>query len=161
MAKKKSFFRRAWKWFWNLVLSIGLIQWIIAVLIAIPIWFVYLTSKIKITNYETFKKYRKKPAIFVFWHGRSMMLSPIIAVGGMRAYAVASKHHDGRIMAKLQRLFGLRPIYAVFPPCNFQVFPLYWQILHHLRGVAQTQVPQQHNLCAKKVLQPYIYPNYP
>ncbi len=112
MAKKKSFFRRAWKWFWNLIFSIGIIQWIIAILIAIPIWFVYLTSKIKITNYETFKKYRKKPAIFVFWHGRSMMLSPIIAVGGMRAYAVASKHHDGRIMAKLQRLFGLRPIYG-------------------------------------------------
>ena len=112
MAKKKSLFRRIWKWFWNLVFGIGLIQWLVAILVVTPVWLVYLTSKIKITNYETFKQYRKKPAIFVFWHGRSMMLSPIIAIGGMRAYAVASKHHDGRIMAKIQRLFGLRPIYG-------------------------------------------------
>ena len=108
MVQKKSLFRRAWKAFW----SLSLFQWLIAILIAMPIWFVYLTSRIKITGYETFKKYRKKPAIFVFWHGRSMMLSPIIAVGGMRAYAVSSKHRDGRIMANLQRLFGLRPIYG-------------------------------------------------
>ena len=108
MAKKKSLFRRAWKAFW----SLSPIQWLIAVFIAVPIWFVYFTSRIKITGYEIFKKYRKKPAIFVFWHGRSMMLSPIIAVGGMRAYAVSSKHRDGRIMANLQRLFGLRPIYG-------------------------------------------------
>jgi lysophospholipid acyltransferase (LPLAT)-like uncharacterized protein len=112
MASKKSFFRRAWKWFWDLVLGIGILQWFIAIIIAMPIWFVYLTSRIKITNYETFKKYRRRPAIFVFWHGRSMMLSPIIAVGRMRAYAIASQHHDGRIMAKVQRLFGLRPLYG-------------------------------------------------
>ena len=41
-----------------------------------------------------------------------MMLSPIVCLGGMRAYAVASKHKDGRMMAKLQRLFGLKPIYG-------------------------------------------------
>ena len=112
MARKKSFLRRVWKGFWDIVLSIGLIQWLVAILIAIPIWFVYLTSRVEIVGYEHFKKYRKKTAVFVFWHGRSMLLSPIIAVGGMRAYAISSKHHDGRIMAKLQRLFGLRPIYG-------------------------------------------------
>jgi hypothetical protein len=112
MAKKKSLLRRIWKGFWNAILSLGLIQWLVAVLVALPIWFVYLTSRVKVTNYETFKKYRNKPAIFVFWHGRSMMLSPIIAVGRMRGYAISSKHHDGRIMAKLQRLFGLRPLYG-------------------------------------------------
>jgi lysophospholipid acyltransferase (LPLAT)-like uncharacterized protein len=30
----------------------------------------------------------------------------------MQAYAVASRHKDGRMMAKLQRLFGLRAIYG-------------------------------------------------
>ena len=88
MAKKKSLFRRVWKGFWNIVLSIGLIQWLIAVIIATPIWLIYLTCRVKITGYEIFQEYRKKPAIFVFWHGRSMMLSPIIAIGGMRAYAI-------------------------------------------------------------------------
>ncbi len=105
-------FRRAWKRFWTPILGAGIIQWFIASVMAILIWFVYFTCRKKITGYEIFRKYRRKPAIFVFWHGRSMMLSPIIAIGGMRAYAVASKHHDGRMMAKLQRLFGLRPIYG-------------------------------------------------
>lgn len=105
-------FRKAWKGFWEPVLHMPIIQWIVAILMAVSIWFVYFTSRVKIINYKTFKKYRRKPAIFVFWHGRSMMLSPIICMGGMRAYAVASRHSDGRMMAKLQRLFGLKPIYG-------------------------------------------------
>lgn len=105
-------FRKLWKGFWQPILSLSVFQWVIAVLFAIPIWFTYFTSIKRITNIETFYKYRKKPAIFVFWHGRSMMLSPIICLGGMQAYAVASRHKDGRMMAKLQRLFGLRAIYG-------------------------------------------------
>lgn len=105
-------FRKVWKKFWQPILGLGIFQWIIAVLMAIPIWFTYFTSIKKISNIEVFYKYRKKPAIFVFWHGRSLMLSPIICLGGMRAYAVASRHKDGRMMAKLQHLFGLRAIYG-------------------------------------------------
>ena len=105
-------FRKLWKKFWQPILSLGIFQWIVAIVMAIPIWFVYFTSKKQVSNIEVFYKYRKKPAIFVFWHGRSMMLSPIICLGGMNAYAVASRHKDGRMMAKLQRLFGLRAIYG-------------------------------------------------
>lgn len=105
-------FRKLWKSFWEPVLHLSIIQWIIAGFMAVCIWFVYFTSRKKITNYGVFKKYRRRPAIFVFWHGRSMMLSPIICIGGMRAYAVASRHSDGRMMAKLQHLFGLKPIYG-------------------------------------------------
>jgi lysophospholipid acyltransferase (LPLAT)-like uncharacterized protein len=109
---KNKTFRKLWKGFWEPILSLGIFQWIIAIFMAIPIWFAYFTSVKRITNIETFYKYRKKPAIFVFWHGRSLMLSPIICLGGMRAYAVASRHKDGRMMAKLQHLFGLRAIYG-------------------------------------------------
>lgn len=105
-------FRKAWKKFWEPILGFGLFQWVMAILMAIPIWFVYFTSIKKITNIDVFHKYRKKPAIFVVWHGRSMMLSPMICLGGMRAYVVASRHKDGRMMAKLQMLFGLRAIYG-------------------------------------------------
>lgn len=105
-------FRKLWKGFWEPVLHLPIIQWIVAGLMAVSIWFVYFTSRKRITGYEIFKKYRRRPAVFVFWHGRSMMLSPIICLGGMRAYAVASKHSDGKMMAKLQRLFGLKPIYG-------------------------------------------------
>lgn len=105
-------FRKLWKKFWEPILRFAPIQWLVALLMAIAIWGAYFTSRKKITGYEIFKEYRRKPAIFVFWHGRSMMLSPIIAIGGMRAYAVASRHKDGRMMARLQRLFGLRAIYG-------------------------------------------------
>ena len=105
-------FRKAWKMFWEPILHLPLIQWVVAVLMAVMIWFIYFTCYKKITGYEIFKKYRAKPAVFVFWHGRSMMLSPIICLGGMRSYAIASRHQDGRMMAKLQRLFGLRSIYG-------------------------------------------------
>lgn len=110
--EKKSLFRRLWKGFWEPVLHLSLIQWIVAGFMALCIWFIYFTSWVKFTNIETFKKYKKKPAIFVFWHGRSMMLSPIVCLRGMKSYAVASRHQDGRMMAKLQRLFGLKSIYG-------------------------------------------------
>ncbi len=105
-------FRKAWKKFWNPILGCGVIQWIIAICMSVPMWTVYFTSRKKIIGLDVFNKYHRKPAIFVFWHGRSMMLSPIIRMRGMRAYAIASRHKDGRMMAKLQRLFGLRAIYG-------------------------------------------------
>lgn len=105
-------FRKLWKAFWEPILRLSVFQWILAGIMAICIWFIYFTCRKKITNWEVFKKYRRKPAIFIFWHGRSMMLSPIVCLGGMRAYAVASRHKDGRMMAKLQRLFGLKSIYG-------------------------------------------------
>lgn len=105
-------FRKIWKGFWEPVLHCPIIQWVVAVLMAVSIWFVYLTCRRKISGYENFKQYKKKPVIFVFWHGRSMMLSPVIALVGKRGFAVTSRHSDGRMMAKLQRLFGLRPIYG-------------------------------------------------
>ncbi len=105
-------FRKIWKSFWEPILRLPVIQWVVAILMAVAIWFVYFTCFKKIKGYEIFKQYRKKPAVFIFWHGRSMMLSPIICIGGMRGYAIASRHKDGRMMAKLQRLFGLRSIYG-------------------------------------------------
>jgi hypothetical protein len=105
-------FRKIWKNFWGWILGFSLLQWIITIVMAALIWFIYLTSRREIVNYETFKKFRNKPAIFVFWHGRSLMLSPIVCLGGMKSYAIASRHKDGRMMAKLQHLFGLRAIYG-------------------------------------------------
>ena len=105
-------FRKVWKKFWNPILGCGLIQWFVAICLSVPMWTVYFTSRKEYVGLEYFKQYRKKPAIFVFWHGRSMMLSPIIRMRGMRGYAIASRHKDGRMMAKLQRLFGLKAIYG-------------------------------------------------
>lgn len=110
--EKKNLFRRIWKGFWEPVLHLSLIQWVVAGGMALCIWFVYFSCRVRFSNMKTFKKYKKKPAIFVFWHGRSMMLSPIVCLRGMQSYAVASRHADGRMMAKLQYLFGLKSIYG-------------------------------------------------
>lgn len=104
--------RSMWKKFWGHVLKSAPVRVLVALVIAMPIWFVYFTSRKKITNYETFKKYRAKPAIFLFWHGRMMMLSPIVCMGRMKSFVMASQHTDGRMMATVERMFGLRAIYG-------------------------------------------------
>ncbi len=103
-------FRKIWKGFWEPVLGTGLAQWVVVIVMAILIWFVFVTCKKRVDGLEVFKKYSKKPVVFVFWHGRSMMLSTFVKIYGVRGYAVASKHKDGQMMAKLQRFFGLKSI---------------------------------------------------
>lgn len=105
-------FRKIWKGFWQPVLKCPLIQWILAGLMAISIWFVYFTTWKTIEGKDILRDNSKKSAVFVFWHGRSMMLSPIRLMLGGKGYAVSSRHADGRMMAKLQLLFGLKPIYG-------------------------------------------------
>jgi len=108
MKKIRSF----WKKFWRNVFSAAPVQWFLAFFMFFGIYLVYFTSKKDIRGENVFRQYRRKPAIFVFWHGRSMMLSPIVRKHGIRGYALSSRHKDGRLMAKLQRLFGLKAIYG-------------------------------------------------
>ena len=105
-------FRKIWKKFWRKFLAAPPVQWILAGLMFFGIYLVYFTSKKDIRGEATFREYRRKPAIFVFWHGRSMMLSPIVRKFGIRGFALSSRHKDGRMMAKLQRLFGLKAIFG-------------------------------------------------
>ena len=90
----------------------GVIQWILALVYYVLIWFVYFTSKKEITGIKTLRKYARKPAIFVFWHGRTMMLSPVIALNHVRGYAIADSRKDGRAIAQMEKLFGLKTIYG-------------------------------------------------
>ena len=100
----KRFFRFFYGW--------GVIQWVLAIVYYVLIWFVYFTSKKNISGLDTLKQYARKPAIFVFWHGRTMMLSPVIALNNVRGYAIADPRKDGRAIAKMEKLFGLRTIYG-------------------------------------------------
>ena len=98
------FFRFLYGW--------GLVQWFLAIIYYVLIWFVYFTSKKEIKGLEILRQYARKPAIFVFWHGRTMMLSPVIALNRVRGYAIADSGKDGRAIAKMEKLFGLRTIYG-------------------------------------------------
>ena len=105
-------FRKIWKKFWTPILHNSIIQWTLVIILAGITWFIYLTSRHKFTNTKSLKNYRKNPVVFVFFHGRCAMLSPVIRRARIRAYCVASRHRDGRIMANLQRLFGMRAVYG-------------------------------------------------
>ena len=102
--KCKRFFRHLYGW--------AIVQWFLAIVYYVLIWFVYVTCKREIKGYDILKKYARKPAIFVFWHGRTMMLSPAIALARVRGYAIADKRRDGRAIAKMEKLFGLKTIYG-------------------------------------------------
>jgi len=104
--------RKVWKKFWTPILHNPIIQWTLAIVLAGVTWFIFLTSKHKFTNTESLKQYRNKPVVFVFFHGRCAMLSPVIKSARIKSYCVSSRHKDGRMMARLQRLFGLRAIYG-------------------------------------------------
>jgi len=105
-------FKKRFKRLLNIMSGWAVVQWPIACVYCILIWFVYFTSRKDIEGYSILKKFSKKPAIFVFWHGRTMMLSPLISMAGVRGYAVADPRRDGRAIAKLERLFGLRAIFG-------------------------------------------------
>jgi hypothetical protein len=104
--------KKSCKVLWRKLISLGIFQWVIAAIMTVLIWFIYLTSRRYYENYDIFKKYKHKPAVFVFWHGRSMMLSPFVFLNRVKTYAVASRRRDGRLMAKLQHFFGLGAIYG-------------------------------------------------
>ena len=109
MSKK---FRKIWKKFWSPILYNPLVQWIGVLILAGIIWFVFLTSKRRYKNMEILKPLHNKPIIFVFFHGREIMLAPVIKSRGIKSYCITSKHRDGRIMARLLRLFGMRAVYG-------------------------------------------------
>jgi len=98
--------------FWKKMMAYAVPQWILAGLMCVGIWFVFITSRYTVRGKEVFKKFNKGPIIFVFWHGRTMMLPIIFLKYGRKGYAVASRHRDGRMMAKLLRTFGVHPIYG-------------------------------------------------
>ena len=93
-------------------LGLGFVQWCFAVPVSIIMWLIFATCCTHVRNKKVLKEYRNKPAIFVLWHGRSMMPSVVMAMYRMRSYAVTSTNKDGRLMAKIQRMFGARAIFG-------------------------------------------------
>ncbi|MCL2017562.1 MAG: lysophospholipid acyltransferase family protein [Alphaproteobacteria bacterium] len=104
------YLRELWKKTWRTVFTLPLVQWVVAALAAFTIWLIYVSCRVRIKNKDLFLKFVGKPVIFAFWHGRSMMLSPVTVWFKFSGYAVTSQHRDGRLMAKIQRMFGLRAI---------------------------------------------------
>lgn len=94
------------------ILGLGIVQWCFVIPVSLIMWLVFATCCTHVRNKNILKDYRDKPAVFVVWHGRSMLPSAIMAFYRMRSYVVASRHKDGRFMAKIQRMFGAHAIYG-------------------------------------------------
>ena len=90
----------------------GVVQWCFAIPSALIVWLIFITCCTHVRNKKVLKEYRNKPAVFILWHGRTMIPSVIMALYRMRSCAVASRHKDGRLMAKIQHLFGATAIYG-------------------------------------------------
>jgi lysophospholipid acyltransferase (LPLAT)-like uncharacterized protein len=101
-----------WKAFWRRFFTLPLVQWLAAACMYLGIRLVAISCRTEYRNKHIFKQFLNKPVIFAFWHGRSMMLTSVAKHFGFRGYAIFSLHRDGRLMAKLQRMFGLRGIYG-------------------------------------------------
>ena len=100
------------KRFFNKLKSFSAVQWLMAAFACFTIKLIYWSNRKEMRGADNIRALKNKPVIFVLWHGRSMMLSPIVRKLGIQGYAISSRHMDGLLMAKLQRLFGLRPIYG-------------------------------------------------
>lgn len=106
------YFRRIWKAIFEPLMKQKWFGWTLAFIMSIMIWGSYFTNKHIIRNKKTLIKMRGKPAIFILWHGRSMMFAPMVCRLGLNGYVVASRSRDGRMMGRLLRMFGFRALYG-------------------------------------------------
>ena len=93
-------------------LGLDIVQWVFAVPVSIIMWLIFATCCTHVRNKKILKEYKNKPAVFVIWHGRTMIPSVVMALYRMRSCAVTSRSKDGRLMAKIQHMFGARAIYG-------------------------------------------------
>lgn len=75
------------------------------------IWFVYLTTRWNVEGREHTKKLSEsgKPFIFVFWHGRLLMIAPF-SPKKRKLNVVISTHSDGQLITRVMEHFGFKMI---------------------------------------------------
>lgn len=93
------------------ILTSRLLQTFICRLAWILIWFIYFTSRWEVKGFEPIKKLldSRKPLIFVFWHGRLLMVAPFCPKN-RKANVVISTHNDGQLITRVMENFGFNMI---------------------------------------------------
>ncbi|MDR1027267.1 MAG: DUF374 domain-containing protein [Rickettsiales bacterium] len=94
----------------DFVFGNAVMQWLTAAVFYFGIKLVWLLNKKEVRNDYIFREFSGRPAIWVVWHGRSMMMVPIVRKYRLRGSVITARSRDGKIMAKLQRLAGLKSI---------------------------------------------------
>lgn len=93
------------------ILKSKILQTFICRLAWFLIWFIYFTTRWKIIGFEPAKKLLDsgKPLIFVFWHGRLLMIAPFRAKK-RKINVVVSTHNDGQLITRVMENFGFKMI---------------------------------------------------
>ena len=86
------------------------VQNMLSLLIAGYIRFVYFTSRKKMDFDPLAVPYvtGDMPAIFSFWHGNLLMIAPVCPK--VKTHVLISTHHDGDIIARTVKRFGIQAI---------------------------------------------------
>jgi hypothetical protein len=87
------------------------VQEIICRIAWLYIWFVYFTSSWQREGFEQAKELAGtgKPIIFVFWHGRLLMIPPF-SIKDYKMNVVISNHNDGQLITRVMEHFGFSMI---------------------------------------------------
>ncbi len=93
-------------------LGLDIVQWVFVIPVSLIMFLIFITCCTHVRNKHILKEYRKKPAVFVVWHGRTMIPTVIMRLYRIRSCAVTSRNKDGRLMAKIQHMFGARAIFG-------------------------------------------------
>jgi len=115
MFRQKSLKRRLYelqKKIFRWIFKFPFIRWIIAYLIAGLILFSYYTSTVKFNGANNIRKIKGKPAIFACWHGRILIIPIVVKKYKLKGNIIASRDRDGRLMALIQKPFGIKGIYG-------------------------------------------------
>ena len=116
----------------------SLIQNFLALITALYIYFIRMTSNIKYENMHVPEFYWKnnKPFILAFWHGQLMMLSAAWQIK-KDLNILASSHSDGRFGALVAKHFNLNNIPAPSKNNNVSLRPIF-NILNQKNYIAIT-----------------------
>ncbi len=93
------------------ILKSKAVQEIICRIAWVYIWFVYVTTKWQRIGFQYTKALTESdsPFIFVFWHGRLLMVAPF-APRKRKLNVVISTHRDGQIITRVMEFFGFNMI---------------------------------------------------
>jgi len=85
-------------------------NWLFSILGYIAIWFIGLTSRVKIINQGVIEKFKKekKNYIYAFWHGRQLFL--VYSHRFRRINILISQSQDGQLITNITRLFGFKSV---------------------------------------------------
>ncbi|MBI5554347.1 MAG: lysophospholipid acyltransferase family protein [Elusimicrobia bacterium] len=87
-----------------------MINKLIALIGSIAIWFIGITSRVKIINTGIIEKFKKEDQnyIYAFWHGRQLFL--VYSHRFRQINILISQSQDGQLIADITSLFGFKAV---------------------------------------------------